>query len=162
MKKFRHHAYFAKPKVVQAYRFPFVCLSCRKSFKFPAALRERHCPQCAGPMVMLSRKFSAPKCKDLAQWAKVRFLIGHGFRFYPVFDPCAGGMLTARYPDTLAQARWFVQRFASQPVRQCADLPCPTVDLHTDKWQYNCRQVARSRRSSSVTDSANTVHLSPD
>lgn len=121
MKKFRHHEYFAKPKVVQAYRFPFVCLSCRKSFKFPAALRERHCPQCAGPMVMLSRKFSAPQCKNLAQWAKVRFLIEHGFRFYPVFDPCSGGMLAAKYPDTLKQARWFVQRYAAQRARQCAE-----------------------------------------
>ena len=70
---------------------------------------------------MLSRKFSAPKCKNLAQWAKVRFLIEHGFRFYPVFDPCSGGTLAAKYPDTLKQAKWFVQPYAAQRARQCAE-----------------------------------------
>lgn len=128
MGKFRHHEYFAKPKAVQAYRFPFVCLSCRKSFKLPVALHDRHCPQCAGTMIMLSRKFSAPKCKDLAQRAKVRFLIERGFRFYPVYDPCAGGMLTAKYPDTLEEAKNFVQRYASKREQQCAKPPPPAFD----------------------------------
>lgn len=72
-------------------------------------------------MVMLSRKFSAPKCKDLAQWAKVRFLVEHGFRFYPVYDPRAGGILTVKYPNTLEEAKWFVQRYTSQQARQCAN-----------------------------------------
>ena len=80
---------------------------------------------------MLSRKFSAPKCKDLAQWAKIRFLIERGFRFYPVYDPWAGGMLTVKYPDTLENAKRFVQRYASQWAQQYANLTPPAFDSST-------------------------------
>lgn len=112
MGKFRHHQYFSKPKQIQAFRFPFVCLSCRKSFKYPAATDGRYCPQCRSTMVMLSRKFSAPRSKDKAQWEKVRFLIEHGFRFYAVYEPLCGGMNTVRYPATLDEAKKFVQIFS--------------------------------------------------
>ena len=114
MKNFRSHQYFAKSKDVQAFRFPFACLACRKSFKYPVTTSERHCPQCGGVMVMLSRKFSAPRCKDLVQWEKVRFLIEHGFRFYSVYEPSCEGMIAVRYPATLAEAKTFVQRFSPQ------------------------------------------------
>lgn len=69
-------------------------------------------------MVMLSRKFSAPRCKDLGQWEKVRFLIEHGFRFYPAYELSCGGMLAVRYPATLAEAKTFVHRFAPQKPEQ--------------------------------------------
>lgn len=69
-------------------------------------------------MVMLSRKFSAPQCKDVNQWDKVRFLVEHGFRFYPVYEPFSGGVIAVRYPTTLAEAKVFVQRFAPQKAKQ--------------------------------------------
>lgn len=71
---------------------------------------------------MLSRKFAAPRSKELAQWEKIRYLIDHGFRFYPVFEPSCGGMKTVRYPATLAEAKDFVQRFAPQKARQTLNL----------------------------------------
>jgi hypothetical protein len=108
---FRHHTYFTKAAAVQAFRFPFVCLVCRKSFKYPANISGRRCPQCKGAMFMLSRKFAAPRSNDLAQWEKVRFLIEHGFRFYPVYEPWHDAMRSVRYPATLAEAKIFVRDF---------------------------------------------------
>lgn len=118
MGKFRHHQLFPKVKSVQAFRFPFVCLACRKSFKYPVATTERFCPQCRTSLVMLSRKFSAPRSHDAAQWEKIRFLIEHGFRFYSVYEPSCGGMTAVRYPATLAEAKHFVQKFSPQKTKQ--------------------------------------------
>lgn len=68
---------------------------------------------------MLSRKFSAPDSKDLAQWAKVKFLIEHGFRFYSVYEPHqGGGMIRVDYPKTLSEAEDFVVRFSAESKRQ--------------------------------------------
>ena len=118
MGKFRNHLYFAKSKDIQAYRFPFVCLVCQKSFKYPATASERLCPQCCGVMVTLSRKFSAPRSKDMRQWEKIRFLIKNGFRFYPVYEPSCGGRIAVRYPATLAEAKIFAQIFSPQRTNQ--------------------------------------------
>jgi hypothetical protein len=87
--------------------------------KYPASHAERRCAQCRGPMVMLSRKFSAPNSKDLAQWAKVKFLIEHGFRFYSVYEPHeSGGMVRVAYPKTLREAEGFVVRYQAEAKRQ--------------------------------------------
>ncbi|PWF55779.1 hypothetical protein [Massilia glaciei] len=119
MGKFRHHSNFAKSAPATAYRFPFVCLGCRKSFKYPSSLQVKHCPQCKGEMVMLGRKFSAPKSKDTAQWEKINLLVAHGFRFYAVYEPSHwGGMRVVEYPNTLAEARLFVVKYASAVARQ--------------------------------------------
>jgi len=109
MNKFRHHTCFPQGKDVQAFRFPFVCFHCRKSFKLPVSRAARVCPQCRGTMEMLSRKFSAPRAADIAQWKKVQFLVENGFRFYPVLQPLAAGVSQrVRYPSTLAEAKEFV------------------------------------------------------
>lgn len=66
-------------------------------------------------MEMLSRKFSAPKSADIAQWKKVQFLVEHGFRFYSVYrDVESGGKQSVRYPTTLAAAKDFVVVFREQ------------------------------------------------
>jgi hypothetical protein len=109
MNRFRHHTHFPKAKTEQAFRFPFVCFGCRKSFKLPASKTARVCPQCRQPMEMLSRKFSAPRSADLMQWRKVQYLVEHGFRFYSVYEPLAtGGMQRVRYPASLSEAKEFV------------------------------------------------------
>lgn len=71
-------------------------------------------------MVMLSRKFAAPKSKDIAQWEKVKFLVDHGFRFYSLFDPSAGGERVP-YPKTLSEARDFVARYGHQAGQEVSD-----------------------------------------
>lgn len=115
MGHFKHHTYFPKAKAQQRFRFPFVCFSCRKSYKLPTSDKPRLCPQCRKPMEMLSRKFSAPKSKDILQWKKVQFLVEHGFRFYSVYVVTElGGKRAVKYPATLDEAKAFVQTFKSQ------------------------------------------------
>ena len=73
-------------------------------------------------MEMLSRKFSAPRSADVAQWKKVQFLVEHGFRFYSVYRPSeSGGKQSVRYPATLEEAEDFVVAFREQ-----AELPAAT------------------------------------
>ncbi|WP_092762911.1 hypothetical protein [Rhodoferax sp. OV413] len=112
MKTFRHHSYFAKPEHTQMRLFPHVCFSCRKSFKKPMRALARLCPQCGGPMVMLSRKFSAPKMTDVDQWRKVEYLVSHGFRFQSIHEQPSGTLV--QYPATLAAAKLFVERYTGQ------------------------------------------------
>ena len=110
MAKFKHHSHFPKPGAEPAYRFPFVCFACRKSFKYPAQPEHRVCPQCRGPMERLSRKFSAPKSTDLMQWRKVQYLVEHGFRFHTAYVPVAPGVMqSVDYPGTLQEAKAFVE-----------------------------------------------------
>jgi predicted RNA-binding Zn-ribbon protein involved in translation (DUF1610 family) len=110
---FKHHKYFPKARQAQSYFFPFVCFSCRKSFKKPSSPSVRSCPECGGAMTQLSRKFKAPKRSDTTQWKKVQFLVDHGFRFYSVFDRTNCGQRVA-YPKTLEEAREFVKRHKGQ------------------------------------------------
>ena len=68
-------------------------------------------------MVMLSRNFSAPKIKDVEQWKKVEFLVGHGFYFQSIYDCQRRGVYTkARYPDTMQEARDFVVAYEDQAI----------------------------------------------
>jgi hypothetical protein len=66
-------------------------------------------------MEMLSRKFSAPRSADVAQWIKVQLLVENGFRSYSVFEAVESGAKKAvRYPATLTEARNFVVAFRDQ------------------------------------------------
>jgi hypothetical protein len=57
----------------------------------------------------LSRKFKPPKARDAQQWAKVRFLVEHGFSFYSVYERTEFGEIKVPYPKTLEEAREFVK-----------------------------------------------------
>jgi hypothetical protein len=106
---FKHHKHFPKARAAQTFLFPHVCFTCRKSFKKPAGLSQRRCPECAGALTQLSRKFKAPRTRDRSQWEKVKFLVDHGFRFYSVYEASDhGGQMKVGYPKTLAEAREFV------------------------------------------------------
>jgi hypothetical protein len=122
MSKFKHHSAFQKTKQAQSFRFPHVCLDCRKSFKFPVQFAPRPCPQCRTPMVRLSRKFSAPKSSNVQQWGKVRYLVENGFLFYSASE-MVGPFASKRvsYPRTLQEAKLFVERFKSQATPRLRD-----------------------------------------
>lgn len=68
------------------YNMAFACLDCHKSFKREFNLAEEYpvtliCPHCCGTAHNLGRHFKAPKRTDKKQWAKVGFLMEHGFFF---------------------------------------------------------------------------------
>jgi hypothetical protein len=95
-------------------RVAFACLACRRSFKRPSVVpwqEERACPRCGGVAINLGRHFKPPPAANLAQWRKVAFLVRHGFRFQHVNDPETGYV---RYPETLAEAKTFVERYKEQ------------------------------------------------
>lgn len=91
------------------YLAPFVCLDCRRSFKrpFDRDVTHRPCPVCGQPAIALSQKFKPPKASDDEQWAKVRFLVEHGYLFQSIYD---GHGRPVPYPATLKQARAWIKR----------------------------------------------------
>ena len=93
----------------------FACLDCRKSFKRRVDIvegvpEELPCPDCGEAAVNLGRHFKPPKKSDVRQWAKVRFLVEHGFRFQKIRTG-SGHWDTVAYPDTLEEAKEFVVKY---------------------------------------------------
>jgi DNA-directed RNA polymerase subunit RPC12/RpoP len=112
MAKFKHHSHFPKERDPQLYLLPFVCFACRKSFRKPRTVEPRRCPQCAGPVTMLGRKFCPPKAAQIEQWKKVQYLAEHGFLFHSLWVPIEPGVkLLVKYPKTLAEAKRFVVQY---------------------------------------------------
>lgn len=87
---------------------PHVCCSCRVSFRYPVDEAAPPCPECRRTLVRLDPKFSAPPRRAESQWAKVAFLIEHGFDFRRVYERDGAVLRSVRYPATLAEARRFV------------------------------------------------------
>lgn len=117
MSKFKHHSNFSKEKDVQSYLFPNLCFECRKCFKKPQSEKSRICPECGGPLVEVSRKFSAPKSTDKPQWEKVRFLVQYGFIFQSVYEQGEdSGHYKVTYPKTLKEAQEFVIKYKEQAI----------------------------------------------
>jgi hypothetical protein len=67
----------------------------------------RKCPDCGGPVVALTRKFKPPPSGDIEQWAKVRYLVEHGYYFESVMNEQGEA---EPYPATLNEAQAFVSR----------------------------------------------------
>jgi len=108
------------------YRFQiqFACFECRKAFKRPCTEREQqrsawlsrrisgrqpskpftppvyHCPDCDGVATLMGRAFRAPRRDNVDQWRKVEVLARAGFTSWSY---------VGRYPDTIAEARRFVE-----------------------------------------------------
>jgi len=61
-------------------------------------------------------RFRPPKKSDRRQWAKVRFLVEHGFNFQKVYRKTGGVWQRERYPKDIHEAREFVMRFKDQAV----------------------------------------------
>jgi predicted RNA-binding Zn-ribbon protein involved in translation (DUF1610 family) len=99
------------------YISPFVCVSCRKSFKRPwqDAVYHRPCPSCGNPAIQVSRKFKPPKADDLEQWEKVQLLIEHGFLFQSIYDDTQSGR-NVPYPKTLKDAREWINKWAHKAI----------------------------------------------
>jgi predicted RNA-binding Zn-ribbon protein involved in translation (DUF1610 family) len=112
MGKYQDYKKFPKLKIHQKYLFPNVCFDCRKSFKKPRKDVNHKCPQCEKGMIVLSRKFHAPKMTDIEQWEKVKYLVDNGFYFETVFENVERGVYrSVPYPETKKEAFEFVKKY---------------------------------------------------
>ena len=95
---------------VGRYLVAYACTACCRSFKRsagPQAPEFRKCPNCGLRARHVGRFFKAPPADDAKQWAKVRFLVEHGFPFHRIY---VGGR-SVPYPETLEQAKQFVKTY---------------------------------------------------
>lgn len=127
-KALRWDSGYRKPKVKEAvphgpdYTISYACLECKTAQKrqiegLPSEYPlKMSCPICKADMYHVGRNFKAPKKKDKKQWAKIRFLISHGFLFQKIKP---GGINTdsVPYPDTLEEAKEFVVLYAKYAIR---------------------------------------------
>lgn len=77
----------------------------------------RICPTCGGHALRMDVRFRAPKKSDDKQWAKVRYLVAHGFVYQKVYRKQGEVWYRENYPDNLEQARDFVVEFRDQAMR---------------------------------------------
>jgi DNA-directed RNA polymerase subunit RPC12/RpoP len=97
------------------YHLSYACLDCRKSFKrlvnpLDEVPEKLPCPDCGKPKINLGRHFKPPKKSDTKQWAKVKFLVEHGFRFQKI-QVDSGHHDTVPYPESLEEAKEFVVKY---------------------------------------------------
>ena len=89
------------------YLIQCACFHCRKSFKRGITDWESgpKCPDCGCATHVMGRYFRAPSSRATKQWRKVEMLYQAGVRF-------AGNQSgdLGRFPDTLLEARVFIQR----------------------------------------------------
>jgi len=62
----------------------------------------------------MDMRFRPPRKSDKKQWAKVKFLVDHGFNFQKIYRREGAVWIRERYPEDLHQAKEFVVRFRDQ------------------------------------------------
>ena len=102
------------------YNMAFACLECCKSFKREFVLtdgcpKDLICPDCSGKAYNFGRHFKAPKKSDKKQWAKIRYLFEHGFRFQKI-RLNKNSFESVPYPETLSQAKEFVKKYKDHAI----------------------------------------------
>ena len=98
-------------------RMHYVCLPCRKSFKYypgprvlgyqpetPGACDEHLCPQCRRPLINAGHDFAPPRRTDKAGWKVVAAVLTAGL-WYEGWDLCGCGRDPKFRPRTNAELR---------------------------------------------------------
>jgi hypothetical protein len=86
------------------YKVHYVCLQCRKCFKYPWDSAVHPCPDCTAPMINAGHDFAAPRRNDKKGWAVVAAVLNAGLR-YEGFEGC-GCLHEPKFrPRTSAQVR---------------------------------------------------------
>ena len=68
----------------------------------------------------MDMRFRPPKKSDDRQWAKVRFLVEHGFFFQRVYLKDGAIWYREAYPKNMNEAKEFVVRFKDQALSHSA------------------------------------------
>lgn len=105
------------------YSMAFVCFTCKTSnmrhydvlpCDYP---RTSKCPVCENDTINLGRNFKPPKKTDSSQWAKVKYLVDHGFVFQKVRLE-RNSYESVPYPKTLSEAKEFVIKYRKWAVKR--------------------------------------------
>jgi hypothetical protein len=86
------------------YKVHYVCLPCRRCFKFAWDAAKHLCPECAIPMINAGHDFAAPRRNDKSGWAAVAAVLSAGLR-YDGFETCGCSRQPKFRPRTSAQVR---------------------------------------------------------
>ena len=86
------------------YKVHYVCLPCRRCFKYARDGAEHLCPECAIPMISAGHDFAAPRRNDKTGWAAVAAVLSAGLR-YEGFETCGCSRQPEFRPRTSAQVR---------------------------------------------------------
>lgn len=94
-----------------------VCIDCKKAFNIQQTVREQinlSCPNCGKQTTLFNHKFRPPKHTHFAKWKVVEFLKNHGFIYQHIYKENNGVNIEVAYPETLKEAKEFVEIFNSQ------------------------------------------------
>lgn len=106
------------------HRSHHVCVSCRVSWKRPAAGdREIVCPRCTGPLIDVGTQFAAPPRRDTASWRALTAVLAAGLRFWPTCMCCEDG--PGYRPRTPREVRERLTHALATGVPVAQALACP-------------------------------------
>jgi len=94
-----------------------VCIDCKKAFSIYKNNQEQinlTCPNCGKKATLFNHKFRPPKQTDSVKWKVVEFLKNNGFVYQHIYKEHNGVSTEVAYPETLKEAKEFVQLFKSQ------------------------------------------------
>jgi hypothetical protein len=95
-----------------------VCFTCKKAFSIYQNNQETInliCPNCGETTTLFNHKFRPPKQNEEKKWQLVEFLKNNGFVFQHVYEASeGGGFKEVKYPETMEEAKRFVQEYKSQ------------------------------------------------
>lgn len=104
--------------------FKLVCTNCQTSFSVGNDGQDikntAKCRTCGKPAHILHHKFKPPKKKDKKHWQIIEFLLQNGLDFSSASVPLIDeknqfwGNLQVDYPQTLEEAKLFVQNIKPQ------------------------------------------------
>ncbi|GAA4437313.1 hypothetical protein GCM10023091_16340 [Ravibacter arvi] len=98
--------------------YKLVCLDCQKAFNLESDFVERakqseKCPECGQVAIRYLHRFRPPKKSDDKAWEVVRFLYENGFAYHRhITNADRSGY--EKYPETMREAREFVERMKFQ------------------------------------------------
>jgi len=96
-----------------------VCFKCRKSQNLGSNfdnIRKSKCPECGVIMKLMPHRFRPPKKQDEKKWEVVKYLVSEGFEYQHILDDEIINTYVP-YPETMNQAKEFVEKYKNQRVK---------------------------------------------
>lgn len=108
--------------------YKYICLDCRKAFNLGTGFNNTkvaNCPEYGVLMKLMDHKFKPPKKGDLKKWQVVKYLAENGFIYQHVYKKTEieSNIIVSyqnytSYPETLKEAKDFVEKYKAQAIRK--------------------------------------------